>query len=322
MSGFSDSIVAGIGSLIRTFIKSPNYVAGVTGWSINKDGSAEFNNVTVRGTVEVDATPPSLGKVLINGNGFTVLDGSGNTVINVDTTVASLGIFNAQSITADAFLMPYNVLAPTVPAFELLQSNAHGSGVPTIANIDCSNNGGLQFNDVNLAQFFPNVFIGQAVTSPRADDLFLAPAGLVTGINKSNAATVGTAAELKDGGVGDLQFIAETGRTYRPRYSARCRGTAAPSTMDIYIRAAVSPASPTTASPIIAACSVPINVAGGAGAVTMIAEEEIRIPTDLAAGVYNIAGFYAHTAGAGLSSVDQAGGLFRTLSTTDVGTGS
>jgi hypothetical protein len=36
--------------LIRIAIQSPNYVLGLTGWSINKDGSAEFNNLTIRGT--------------------------------------------------------------------------------------------------------------------------------------------------------------------------------------------------------------------------------------------------------------------------------
>lgn len=36
--------------LRRAMIRSPNYVAGVSGWTINQDGSAEFNNLTIRGT--------------------------------------------------------------------------------------------------------------------------------------------------------------------------------------------------------------------------------------------------------------------------------
>lgn len=43
-------VVGGVGALIRAFIRSPNFVAGSSGWTINKDGSAEFNNLTVRGT--------------------------------------------------------------------------------------------------------------------------------------------------------------------------------------------------------------------------------------------------------------------------------
>ena len=32
-------------------IQSPNYVAGSAGWTINADGSAEFNDVTIRGSI-------------------------------------------------------------------------------------------------------------------------------------------------------------------------------------------------------------------------------------------------------------------------------
>lgn len=46
---FSNPVVGGEnGELIRSSIRSPNYVPGVSGWTINRDGSAEFNNVTIR----------------------------------------------------------------------------------------------------------------------------------------------------------------------------------------------------------------------------------------------------------------------------------
>lgn len=45
---FRNSVVGGT-TLVRPAIKSPNYVAGVSGWSINADGTAEFNDVVVRG---------------------------------------------------------------------------------------------------------------------------------------------------------------------------------------------------------------------------------------------------------------------------------
>jgi hypothetical protein len=50
MSGYANSILGGMSNLIRAAIRSPNYATGVTGWTINKDGSAEFNNLAVRGT--------------------------------------------------------------------------------------------------------------------------------------------------------------------------------------------------------------------------------------------------------------------------------
>jgi hypothetical protein len=48
MSGYANSILGGMSNLIRAAIRSPNYAPGVTGWTVNKDGSAEFNNLVVR----------------------------------------------------------------------------------------------------------------------------------------------------------------------------------------------------------------------------------------------------------------------------------
>lgn len=49
MSGFSDAILGGATKLIRKAIQSPNYSPGTAGWTINEDGSAEFNNLSIRG---------------------------------------------------------------------------------------------------------------------------------------------------------------------------------------------------------------------------------------------------------------------------------
>lgn len=51
MSGFHNPIVGGGGSLVYPSIHSPNFVAGVTGWSINKDGTAQFFGLTITGGV-------------------------------------------------------------------------------------------------------------------------------------------------------------------------------------------------------------------------------------------------------------------------------
>jgi hypothetical protein len=47
-SGFSNPVFGG-NTLIRPAMRSPNYVAGVSGWSINRAGDAEFNDLTLRG---------------------------------------------------------------------------------------------------------------------------------------------------------------------------------------------------------------------------------------------------------------------------------
>jgi hypothetical protein len=56
---FSNPIVGG-NVLVRTAIQSRNFVAGVSGWSINRDGSAEFNNAVIRGELVVGTAPQQL----------------------------------------------------------------------------------------------------------------------------------------------------------------------------------------------------------------------------------------------------------------------
>jgi hypothetical protein len=49
MGGFTNPVFGG-NTLIRPAIRSPNYTPGVAGWSINRDGTAELNSLTLRGT--------------------------------------------------------------------------------------------------------------------------------------------------------------------------------------------------------------------------------------------------------------------------------
>jgi hypothetical protein len=65
-------------SVVGGAIKSPNYETGTTGWLINSDGSAEFGNVTVRGTVtSSNITGSSIAIGSTATNSFYV-DSSGN----------------------------------------------------------------------------------------------------------------------------------------------------------------------------------------------------------------------------------------------------
>lgn len=94
MSGFTDSIVGGIGSLIRQYIQSPNFVTGVSGWAIKKDGSAEFNNAIFRGTVVISNAAQAI--LIYNGtpaNGNLVIAISNNGGTDAFGNVFLGGIF-------------------------------------------------------------------------------------------------------------------------------------------------------------------------------------------------------------------------------------
>lgn len=66
-TGFSSPIAGSGGSLTIPRIKSPDYVAGSAGWTINKDGSAEFNNGTFRGPLAVGPASPAARTVFVSG---------------------------------------------------------------------------------------------------------------------------------------------------------------------------------------------------------------------------------------------------------------
>lgn len=74
---FNNPVVGGEnGELVRRSIQSPDYVAGVSGWTINRDGSAEFNNVTIRldlATGSIVVGPDTGPQVVIRISGGTGL---------------------------------------------------------------------------------------------------------------------------------------------------------------------------------------------------------------------------------------------------------
>lgn len=99
---FQNGVVGGT-TLVRPSIHSANYVAGVSGWSINYDGSAEFNNVVVRGAFEVDGPPLRRVKIYTDVNNFPVIefrDAVGNfyTLVAFDAS-SSLSIFAGTTVT-------------------------------------------------------------------------------------------------------------------------------------------------------------------------------------------------------------------------------
>jgi hypothetical protein len=66
---FGNPIIGGQSKLIREAIQSPNYLPGVQGWSINRDGTSEFAGGSFRGAVVVvDGNGNTLGGIDVNGN--------------------------------------------------------------------------------------------------------------------------------------------------------------------------------------------------------------------------------------------------------------
>ena len=67
---YQDPLNAGT-SLILSSLHSPNYVAGVSGWTINKDGTAQFNSVTIIGD-RITINGPNNAQMILQNNAFSV----------------------------------------------------------------------------------------------------------------------------------------------------------------------------------------------------------------------------------------------------------
>jgi hypothetical protein len=84
---FNNDIAGGNGQLVRNWLQSDNYVAGVSGWRISKNGNAEFNNGTFRGSIEVGS---------LTGEHFWVNNPNTGDVIDVYNT-ANKNVFSIDS---------------------------------------------------------------------------------------------------------------------------------------------------------------------------------------------------------------------------------
>jgi hypothetical protein len=104
--GFSNPVFGGNGTLIRPAAQSPNYVAGSTGWSIMRDGSAEFNNLVIRGTFQgtdfiinsygifLYAATPALGNLTGSWASVAGTDSFGNAYQSGLSLYSSAGLVN------------------------------------------------------------------------------------------------------------------------------------------------------------------------------------------------------------------------------------
>lgn len=84
---FRNQLAAGV-RLIREALQSPNFVTGTSGWSIDRDGSAEFSDVAVNGGSLT--TSPS-------GDGSTVVIEDGS-VIFYDSSNVEVGRIRVQDV--------------------------------------------------------------------------------------------------------------------------------------------------------------------------------------------------------------------------------
>lgn len=115
----ADKILAGALG-VSEFITSDNFVTGTSGWAIDGDGNAEFNDVTVRGAVEASTVSGS--------------DISGGTIISDDTVDGErIKIQDGEILFLDiagGSESPYAAITPNVAinSLRIQASNVNGIG--------------------------------------------------------------------------------------------------------------------------------------------------------------------------------------------------
>lgn len=125
---WDDPIAAGDGSLIFPALKSPNYVAGVSGWYLDRNGNADLNNVSVRGELIVDGTGSSQ---------IRIYDNPGLGQPTIELTPDAVNVRPALILTdATGGVLPFlTITSPAIPstnAFAQMQLIGEATDPPLI----------------------------------------------------------------------------------------------------------------------------------------------------------------------------------------------
>lgn len=114
---FRDPVVSGT-TLVRNAIASPNFVAGVSGWIIRRDGSCEFNNAVFRGNIVIGSNPGNHIASNIGGAG---------------TGIAAFGFYSGLATEINpAYIYCSNDNQPTHDPVFLMQAANMGNGALAI----------------------------------------------------------------------------------------------------------------------------------------------------------------------------------------------
>jgi hypothetical protein len=146
--GFSNPIIGGGGALVYPSIHSPNFVNGVSGWSIDKDGNAFFNSVTLPpgaggATIFVQPVAPVANKV----NDLWVNTAAGNQVLTWTGAAWAAQKFGTGAIAAGA------ITAALIAAGTVVAGIINGTTV-TAATINGSVFNGTDFAFLPAGLFF------------------------------------------------------------------------------------------------------------------------------------------------------------------------
>lgn len=197
---WSDPIAASDGSLIFPALKSPNFVPSSSGWNLDRDGNAELNNVTVRGTVDVEG---SLGNNVKIYTDSTLVPGETTATITMNPGSYSDGqlpVSGYGQITATAITGPphYGQLLINSPGHNYASSifmtgdTVEGGGInDTTMNINAAS--------VTIGYNLPSAISKVTINRPRClVNLQYVVANVITPVPNNTVVNLSTSLVLSD----------------------------------------------------------------------------------------------------------------------------
>jgi hypothetical protein len=143
-------------------ITSTNFATGVSGWSINKNGSAEFNNIGIRGSTTTQGLmlmyngSPAAGNLVLSISPVAGVDAYGNAYVAGEGLYGVKGTVTAKSVIGSTAVLTGNT-SRFVDAPGLLMQPAANTGDPGV--IAATNDGYLIINSPSnvLNSGFPGI---------------------------------------------------------------------------------------------------------------------------------------------------------------------
>lgn len=145
---FSNEVVGGNGVLVRNTLQSQNFVSGVSGWQVTKNGNAEFNNGTFRGQLTSGTNPGQ--HIILNsaatGDAVDVYDLSNQLVYSIDNLGQASSINPATGLRAVSANGEFSIYdTPTGNRADYIFALAPNNSQPTELAIECSPSGAANY---------------------------------------------------------------------------------------------------------------------------------------------------------------------------------
>lgn len=211
---FSNPITGANGALIRDRIKSPNYVTGVSGWTINKDGSVEFVNGLFRGDV------------IVGGPGYPQLALTETipaelTAFYSSNWAGTIGDF-AILLAVDASNYSYEVLLTTSSVGPALATGFVIAGNVKERNISYVSSGRVitdygDFSSSDVRMFGRNILGDPTIAGSDMSFGVSLPRGVTTQITLTSFTFNTTAATTEQLALTTLSFLFKNNRAYQFR---------------------------------------------------------------------------------------------------------